>query len=85
MIIDICFFISGFLTPKIPFSADVQSQLVWSIAVVLKVWSPDPEHQHNLELLKMQVIRPHPRPTESEILPFNKSSRIQVILLRTKV
>lgn len=65
MIFNICVFISGFFIPKIPL-VQMFSQLDWSIAVFLKMWSPDWEHQHDLELLKMQVIRPHPRPTESE-------------------
>ena len=37
--------------------------------MVLKVWSLDQQEQHHLgNLFEMQILRPHPRPTELEIL-----------------
>lgn len=43
-------------------------------AVALEVWSPGKQHQSPGNSVKMQVLRPQPRPTKSEPV-FYKPSR----------
>lgn len=45
-----------------------QEILTCSFSRLNKMWSVDQQHQHLLNLLEMQIIRPLPRPDESECL-----------------
>lgn len=41
--------------------------------MVLKVWSLGQQHQGTYELVKMQILWPHPKPTESDTLEWSRA------------
>lgn len=43
--------------------------------ITLQVSYPDQQHQHHWNLLEIQILRPHFRPTESETLGIGPSNQ----------